>query len=117
MLSFPSTFGPDEAHLLGSVVRGAGGDVESAVVLVVIPDDRQFHALSVAEIDSRIIIAADPLGRLSRQYAGHDQLLGRRWTSLLIDPDRMIRFELVHEGPRGVRELLELIKTTNAVTR
>ena len=114
--SFAPTFGRSDVCLLNSVVQAVGPEVESVAVLVVSLGDRPLHGFRMADVPGRIIIAADPLRRLSQSYVAYDPAIDRRWTSLLLGPDGVIRFELVREGPRGVGELLELIKLTEAVT-
>jgi hypothetical protein len=91
--------------------------LEAVSRLVVNFRDRPVHEPWMPEISSRIMMAADPLRRLFRKYVAYDPTVDERWTSFLIGPDSVIRFELVHEGPRGIGELLELIKQTETVTR
>jgi alkyl hydroperoxide reductase subunit AhpC len=84
---------------------------EGAALLVVVPDDRVLRRPWCGQFGRlRVPLLTDPLGRLHRAYGTVASPHHGRCRTVLIDPNGIIRFHLIHDlNGRGLAALLDII--------
>ena len=87
-----------------------------AALIALCPEEGPLHHPGIRQLGAlRIPILADPLRRLCRTYGILTQERQGRSQTFLIDPDHVLRFQVVQDlNGRGINAILELLSATQA---
>ena len=84
--------------------------------LVVEPHDAPHQLWRYGLQLSHVTILADPIGRLHRRF-GLKRASGTKCRSFLIDPDRVIRFQLIHDlTASGMTATVQVFQACRSLT-